>query len=337
MLGPPTTRRWSYAASKYYDEHLALRMAEEERPEGHDPALLQRLRRPQPPVVVGRPAVGLLRGPARRPGDGDPRRRPPDPLVHLRERHGRRLRPRPGAPGDLGRGHQHRQRPADRDRRARAEVQDAMGIDGPAAREASSRSRRSAATTRTSGTACPTSPRPSACSASSRRSSLEEGLREDARLAPRAARGRRPSRSRERSARHRRRRRGRGTPRPRLHAVDQLDAALMSIGTLASGVLAYAFNVLAARALGPEAYGAIGALWAGDVPARRAAVPAGRADRLARGGRPRRARRGRPAGGPLGRLADRGDHRRRRRRLRARVGADHRPACSAASRSSPSR
>jgi O-antigen/teichoic acid export membrane protein len=36
---------------------------------------------------------------------------------------------------------------------------------------------------------------------------------------------------------------------------------LMSIGTLASGVLAYAFNVLAARALGPAAYGAIGALW----------------------------------------------------------------------------
>ena len=30
VLGPPTTRRWSYAASKYYDEHLALRMAEEE-------------------------------------------------------------------------------------------------------------------------------------------------------------------------------------------------------------------------------------------------------------------------------------------------------------------
>jgi UDP-glucose 4-epimerase len=30
VLGPPTTRRWSYAASKYYDEHLALCMAEEE-------------------------------------------------------------------------------------------------------------------------------------------------------------------------------------------------------------------------------------------------------------------------------------------------------------------
>jgi O-antigen/teichoic acid export membrane protein len=35
----------------------------------------------------------------------------------------------------------------------------------------------------------------------------------------------------------------------------------MSIGTLASGVLAYAFNVLAARSLGPAAYGAVGALW----------------------------------------------------------------------------
>jgi UDP-glucose 4-epimerase len=29
VLGPPTSRRWSYAASKYYDEHLALRMVEE--------------------------------------------------------------------------------------------------------------------------------------------------------------------------------------------------------------------------------------------------------------------------------------------------------------------
>ncbi len=30
VLGPPTSRRWSYAASKYYDEHLALRMSEED-------------------------------------------------------------------------------------------------------------------------------------------------------------------------------------------------------------------------------------------------------------------------------------------------------------------
>jgi O-antigen/teichoic acid export membrane protein len=53
------------------------------------------------------------------------------------------------------------------------------------------------------------------------------------------------------------------TARPRLEAVDRGDAALLSIGTLASGVLAYAFNVVAARSLGPDAYGAVGALWAG--------------------------------------------------------------------------
>ncbi|WCB95823.1 hypothetical protein DSM104299_04574 [Baekduia alba] len=51
--------------------------------------------------------------------------------------------------------------------------------------------------------------------------------------------------------------------RPRLEAVDKRDAALMSVGTLASGVLAYAFNVLAARTLGPDVYGGVGALWAG--------------------------------------------------------------------------
>jgi O-antigen/teichoic acid export membrane protein len=41
------------------------------------------------------------------------------------------------------------------------------------------------------------------------------------------------------------------------------DAALLSAGTIGSGLLAYAFNVLAARALGPEAFAAIGALWTG--------------------------------------------------------------------------
>src|SRR3954463_1336529 len=38
--------------------------------------------------------------------------------------------------------------------------------------------------------------------------------------------------------------------------------ALLSIGTLASGGLAYVFNLLAARALGPAAYGPIAILWA---------------------------------------------------------------------------
>ena len=57
--------------------------------------------------------------------------------------------------------------------------------------------------------------------------------------------------------------RRRHAPRFRLQAVDRREAALLSIGTLSSGLLAYAFNVLAARSLGPEVYGAVGALWAG--------------------------------------------------------------------------
>jgi O-antigen/teichoic acid export membrane protein len=39
-------------------------------------------------------------------------------------------------------------------------------------------------------------------------------------------------------------------------------AALLSIGTLASGVLAYVFNLLAARTLGPLDYGPVAVLWA---------------------------------------------------------------------------
>jgi O-antigen/teichoic acid export membrane protein len=40
-------------------------------------------------------------------------------------------------------------------------------------------------------------------------------------------------------------------------------AGILSVATLASGLLAYAFLVLAARTLGPERYGQIGVLWAG--------------------------------------------------------------------------
>jgi O-antigen/teichoic acid export membrane protein len=39
-------------------------------------------------------------------------------------------------------------------------------------------------------------------------------------------------------------------------------ALLMSAGTVGSGLLAYAFNAVAARALGPDAYGPIAVLWA---------------------------------------------------------------------------
>jgi O-antigen/teichoic acid export membrane protein len=39
-------------------------------------------------------------------------------------------------------------------------------------------------------------------------------------------------------------------------------AVMLSVGTVASGVLAYAFNAVAARTLGPDAYGPIAVLWA---------------------------------------------------------------------------
>ena len=51
--------------------------------------------------------------------------------------------------------------------------------------------------------------------------------------------------------------------RSRLRAVSSSNALLLSVGTVASGVLAYAFNVVAARTLGPAAYGPVALLWAG--------------------------------------------------------------------------
>src|SRR6185312_5916880 len=39
-------------------------------------------------------------------------------------------------------------------------------------------------------------------------------------------------------------------------------AVLLSGATVASGILAYAYHVLAARVLGPEAYGLVAVLWA---------------------------------------------------------------------------
>ena len=93
-LGPPTTRRWAYATSKLYDEHVALALAAEQGLRPKILRLLRLLRPAQPPELVGRPAGGLLRGPARRRAHGHPRRRPAGPHVHVRRRHGRRRRPR---------------------------------------------------------------------------------------------------------------------------------------------------------------------------------------------------------------------------------------------------
>src|SRR3954470_22633846 len=52
------------------------------------------------------------------------------------------------------------------------------------------------------------------------------------------------------------------SPVARLRLRVPTGAALLSIGTLASGVLAYAFNLVAARSLGASAYGPVAVLWA---------------------------------------------------------------------------
>jgi len=52
------------------------------------------------------------------------------------------------------------------------------------------------------------------------------------------------------------------TPEPETTSARAPGAVLMSLGTIGSGVLAYAFNAIAARALGPDAYGPIAVLWA---------------------------------------------------------------------------
>ena len=51
-------------------------------------------------------------------------------------------------------------------------------------------------------------------------------------------------------------------PRATVDLASRRGAAVLSVGTLASGLLAYAFNVLAARSLGPAAYGPVAVLWA---------------------------------------------------------------------------
>lgn len=51
-------------------------------------------------------------------------------------------------------------------------------------------------------------------------------------------------------------------PAPEATPARAPGAVLMSLGTIGSGVLAYVFNAVAARTLGPEAYGPIAVLWA---------------------------------------------------------------------------
>ena len=254
VLGPPTSRRWSYAASKYFDEHLALRMHEER---GLKVSILRLFNaygaRNHPSWWGGPLAVfleDLLDGKEMEiHGDGQQVRS----FTYVSDTVDGFVRAL-GHPGGDRRGHQHRQRGAGRrsstSRRRSRPRWASTARCGPR----SSPTSRWAATTRTSRSASPRPRRPQRILGFKAQVKLEARPREDHRLAPRAARGARSRRDRSPPAQE--------APAARSTAGKR-DAALLSIGTVASGVLAYAFNVLAARALGPEAFAAVGALWAG--------------------------------------------------------------------------
>ena len=139
------------------------------------------------PTWWGGPLSVVLRGPARRPRDGAARRRPPGPLVHLRQRHGRRLRARARSA---------------RDRRARSSTSATTSRSrsssspqacrrrwastGRCARR-SCRSSRSAATTRTCASASPTPTKATRLLGFEPSRRAGGGPAEDPRLAPRCS------------------------------------------------------------------------------------------------------------------------------------------------------
>ena len=108
VIGPPTTKRWAYAVSKMYDEHVALAMADERDLRVTILRLFNADGPQEPPELVGRPGRHVHRVASRRRANGNPRRRASDPNLHLRRRHRRRHRSRPHAPRDSRRGHQPR-------------------------------------------------------------------------------------------------------------------------------------------------------------------------------------------------------------------------------------
>ena len=150
----------------------ALRRARRARPRGgarparHDPAPLRLLRPAQPPELVGRPAGGVHRDPARRRAHRHPRRRPPDAHVHVRDDTVDgfvRALDTPEARGEIlnigGR------EPTTILELAEL-VQEALGHDRPAAGALRAVRGTSAGATRTFAAGSRTPPRPHGCSAS---------------------------------------------------------------------------------------------------------------------------------------------------------------------------
>ena len=147
VIGPSTTRRWAYAVSKLYDEHIALAMAEEK---GLRTVILR---------------LFNVYGPRNHPSGGAARRRrSPRRCSTARSwtstatgarcarsptsRHGRRVREAIDTP-DGRRDHEHRRRRADHDVRLATRSRSRLGIAGPL-RAKLLPTRRSVAATRTS-------------------------------------------------------------------------------------------------------------------------------------------------------------------------------------------
>ena len=166
MLGPPTTRRWAYAVSKLYDEHVLLALAEEHGLQRHDPALLRLLRPAQPPELVGRPAVRVHRAPARRRAHRHPRRRPadrapsPTSATPSTASSARWARPRPR------RDHQHRRHEPTTILELAEAVQAALGIAPPLRARFVPYEDAAGQLPGRPATAIPTRARPASCSAS---------------------------------------------------------------------------------------------------------------------------------------------------------------------------
>ena len=105
-------RRWAYAVSKLYDEHVCLALAEER---GLQVTILRLFGSYGPrnhPSWWGGPQSAFIETLLDGEHDRDPRRRPAGPHVHVRRRHRRRLRARAAHARGARRDHQHRRRPA---------------------------------------------------------------------------------------------------------------------------------------------------------------------------------------------------------------------------------
>ena len=200
MLGPSTTKRWAYAVSKLYDEHLALALADER---GLKVTILRLFNVYGPRNHLtwwGGPTVTFIESLLERRADRDPRRRPPDAeFTYVRDTVDGFVRAleTPESRGEVvnvgGDGHDLDAGSSPRRSRRCSASHSRCG-------RPSSRTNRSRGSTRTCGTGFRTRRRRRSCSASKPGSALEEGLERTIgwHREQRRTTGARPRRSRER-------------------------------------------------------------------------------------------------------------------------------------------